>query len=95
MPQSFACMYGHVIFSTKHRAPVLTADLQPRLYEYLGGILRNEKCALLAAGGMPDHVHLLVSLGRELSLAEMVRLMKANSSKWVHETFAAHQDFAW
>src|SRR5437870_9311963 len=56
---------------------------------------RAEKSALLAAGGMPDHVHLLVSLSRELSIAETLRLVKANSSKWIHETFPDRQQFAW
>jgi hypothetical protein len=43
MPQSFTCLHYHLIFSTKNRMPTITADLQGRLYEYLGGILRAEK----------------------------------------------------
>ena len=50
MPQSFACLHYHLIFSTKHRDPLLVGDLPNRLYAYVGGILRNGKCALLAAG---------------------------------------------
>src|SRR5262249_37054128 len=87
MPQSHACLHCHLIFSTKNRAPFLTANLQPRLYEYMGGILRGHKCCLVAAGGMPDHVHFLASLHRDVSVAEAVRLVKSNSSGWVHETF--------
>ncbi len=44
---------------------------------------------------MADHVHLLVGLGRETSIAELVRLVKSNSSRWVHDTFPVHRDFAW
>jgi REP element-mobilizing transposase RayT len=44
---------------------------------------------------MPDHVHLLVSLERDMAVAELVRVIKANSSKWVHETFPGRADFAW
>jgi putative transposase len=95
MPQSLGALYFHLVFSTKHREPWIGPDLQSRLYEYLGGILRAQKSVLLAAGGMPDHVHLLVSLSRELSIAETIRLIKANSSKWVHETFPAQGRFAW
>jgi REP element-mobilizing transposase RayT len=95
MPQSFTCLHYHLIFSTKNRVPAITADLQPRLYEYLGGILRAEQCVLLAAGGMPDHVHLLCSLHKELAIAAALRLLKANSSKWIHETFPQHRAFAW
>jgi REP element-mobilizing transposase RayT len=95
MPQSFASLHCHLIFSTKHRAPSISAELQPRLFAYCGGTLRDAGTALVAAGGMPDHVHLLVSLGREVSLAEALRLVKANSSRWVHETFPELSGFAW
>jgi REP element-mobilizing transposase RayT len=88
-------LHYHFIFSTKQRAPLITQDLQPRLYEYFGGILRAQNSSLLAAGGLPDHVHLLVRLNKEMSVAEALRLLKANSSKWVHETFPDHRAFAW
>ena len=95
MPQSFAALYCHVIFSTKHREPLISRELQPRLFAYLGGGLRDEGNALLAAGGMPDHVHLLASLSGQTSVAEAVRLVKANSSGWVHQTFPELRGFAW
>lgn len=95
MPQSLVSLNCHIIFSTKNRAPFICDELQLRLFEYVGGILRNERCPLLAAGGISDHVHLLVSLGKEISISEAVRLVKANSSKWIHETWADAKDFAW
>ena len=95
MPQSFGSLYHHLIFSTKNRLPLLDVEIQHRLYEYMGGILRAEKSVLIAAGGMPDHVHLLVSLSRELSIAETLRPVKASSSKWIHEAFPSHAQFAW
>ncbi len=95
MPQSFADLHCHIVFSTKNRLRSIDGEWQPRLYEYIGGILRKQKCVLTAAGGMPDHVHLLVSLSREMAVAEVVRLIKANSSKWVHEEFVASRGFAW
>jgi putative transposase len=95
MPQSFACLYHHVIFSTKNREPLLADALRPRLYEYVGGILRAEKSSLVAAGGMPDHVHWLISLHRQTSISDTLRLIKTNSSKWIHETFPDLQGFSW
>lgn len=95
MPQSFACCYCHLIFSTKDRAPLITAEIQPRLFDYIGGILRSEGCALIAAGGMPDHALLLVSLDRRISISDTMRLVKANSSRWIHDTFPAMSGFAW
>jgi REP element-mobilizing transposase RayT len=95
MPQSFASLHYHIVFSTKNREPFIDRALQPRLYEYVGGILRNHEGVLLAAGGMPDHIHLLVGLHRQTAVAEAVKLVKAHSSKWIHETFPEHRAFAW
>ena len=94
MPQSYTALNYHVVFSTKNREPWITADLQPRLYEYLGGILRAEGGALLAAGGTAEHVHLLVSLSKETAVADALRVVKTNSSKWIHETFPDRSGFA-
>ena len=95
MPQSYAALFCHIIFSTKNREPIISPELQPRLYAYMGGVLRNEGDVLLAVGGMPDHIHLLASLTRQTSVAEVVRAVKANSSGWIHETFPPLGGFAW
>ena len=87
MPQSLVNLMVHLVFSTKERRPFITPPLAERLYPYLGGIARNNGFRLLASGGMPDHVHLLVSLSAILPLAKAVQLLKGNSSKWVHENF--------
>jgi putative transposase len=95
MPQSFSSLNCHIIFSTKNREPLIVGELAARIYEYIGGICRETGNVLLAAGGMPDHVHLLISMGRQMSVADLVRKIKANSSKWMHETFANQGGFAW
>lgn len=95
MPQSLASLHVHIVFSTKHREPFITSDLAPRLYGYLGGCARTAASPLIAVGGIADHVHLLVSLGRRTCVADLVRDVKANSSAWVHETFPEHARFAW
>lgn len=95
MPQSLAAVYLHVVFSTKHRETYITPALAPRLHAYLGGIARGNKHRLLTSGGMPDHVHLLLSIGREQSIAELVGALKSGSSRWVHDTFPDHRTFAW
>jgi REP element-mobilizing transposase RayT len=95
MPQSFACLHYHLIFGTKGREPLLVGELPDRLHAYIGGILRAEGGALLAAGGMPDHVHLLVALSRESSVSDVLRQVKGGSSRWIHETIPDLRGFAW
>jgi len=94
MPQSLAALYIHVVFSTKNREPYITPDLEPQLYAFMHGIAKNHDCIAWNIGGMPDHTHILLALHRDRSVFEMVRFLKANSSKWVHETFP-DRSFAW
>jgi REP element-mobilizing transposase RayT len=68
MPRSFTCLHYHLIFSTKHREASITNDIQPRLFEYLGGILRNQDSMLVAAGGVAVHFHLVVSVCKKLAI---------------------------
>jgi len=95
MPQSFVSLNCHVIFNTKDREPLITDTVQSRLYEYIGGTARNTGSKLLAIGGMFDHLHLLLSLGKQTCVADSVRDIKANSSRWIHETFEGLHGFAW
>jgi len=95
MPQSFVSLHCHLVFSTKNREPLIRPSWSPRLYQYIGGIVRGQSGRLIAAGGMADHVHLLVSMGKTRAVADLVRDVKSNSSGWVHETFANLGGFAW
>ena len=95
MPQSFVSLPVHIVFSTKNRKPLIRDEIQTRLYEYVGGTLRAQKCKLVAAGGMPDHVHLLVLLSKQVALADLLREMKSASSKWIHDTSPILGEFAW
>lgn len=94
MGQSFTSLTVHVIFSTKDRRPLITPEIAARLYDYVGGIVRNLNGQLLAAGGTADHLHLLVAIHPQTGVAELVRVIKANASKWVRETLQV-TDFAW
>ena len=95
MPQSFVSLNYHLIFSTKGREPLIDTQLQARLFEYLNGLLRAEGSQLIVAGGMPDHIHCLVSLHQKIAVADALRIIKSSSSKWIHETFPDQRGFAW
>ncbi|MHB8861278.1 MAG: IS200/IS605 family transposase [Pirellulaceae bacterium] len=94
MPQTFVSLPVHLVFSTKNREPLIRDEIQTRLYEYMGGILRTQKSKLIAAGGLPDHVHLLVLLDKQLALAGLLRELKSATSKWIHDTFSRQRNFA-
>src|SRR5260370_1093974 len=95
MPQSYTCLHYHLVFSTKNRTPAITPEIEPRLWEYLGGIIRDLGGIPIQVGGVEDHVHLLVTLRQEPALKDVLRELKAGSSKWVHETFPGVDGFWW
>ncbi len=84
MSHTFTNLLTHVIFSTKDREPLINAALHDDLLAYLGGIVRELGGALRAANARPDHVHLLCSLPPTVATADALRLVKTNSSRWVH-----------
>ena len=84
MSHTYTNLLTHVIFSTKDREPFITAALHGDLLAYLGGIMRELGGALRAANARPDHVHLLCSLPPTLATSDALRLVKTNSSRWVH-----------
>jgi len=95
MPSAFTQNFYHTVFSTRHRAMLITPELEERLYPFMGGIVRDLRCTLLAVNGVPDHVHLLVRYRADLSHSEMLQQIKGRSSKWVNETFPHIGHFAW
>jgi REP element-mobilizing transposase RayT len=87
--------YFHCVFSTKERRRHITPALRERLWPFLGGIARQNKMKAIEIGGVEDHVHILLSLSSTMTISKALQLIKGGSSKWVHETFSEHHQFAW
>lgn len=85
----------HIVFSTKCRQPMITAEIEAELYPYIGGIVNGEEAWLLAIGGMPDHVHLLMQLKPVHSLSKIMQRVKGNSSRWINLRFDLDDHFSW
>jgi REP element-mobilizing transposase RayT len=95
MPDAFTNLIYHLVFSTKERVPLITDAIRERLYAYIGGVVRGQRGILLEIGGVPDHVHILARFRADVSIAEMVRVIKANSSKWMNERPDVSERFQW
>ncbi len=96
MAHTYSSLLVHLVFSTKERRPWLDEPLRPKLFAYLGGIAAECGAKAVIVNGVADHVHLLVFVPANLALAELVRVLKANSSLWIHREFAdTHREFAW
>ncbi len=84
----------HLVFSTKGRRPTIRAAWEERLHSYLGGILRGLGAVAVGIGGTNDHVHILAGLRATHRLADVLRDLKADSSKWLHAV-AGTKSFQW
>lgn len=92
MAHKYPSILIHLVFSTKDRRNLIPDELHALLWKYLAGIGRNHGIPVLAAGGTANHVHLLVALPTDATVAKAVQVLKANSSRWMGEHGI---DFGW
>ena len=85
MPDTYTCTLMHLVWSTKDRVDLIPADHENDLYAYFGGICRGLDCVLMSAGGTANHVHLLVSQAKTISLSDLLLNLNRDSSRWMHE----------
>lgn len=95
MPHSYVNLLYHCVFSTKNRVRFLHAEIRPRLFEYLGGVIRGEGGINLAMNGTEEHLHILAKFRQDKAVADMLRDLKAGSSGWIHRTFPDLRLFSW
>lgn len=85
----------HFIFSTKNREPWIPQEIEPDLFAYIGGTCRAHGCALPAAGAAADHVHLLISFSKTITMADLLLHIKRDSSKWIKARRPGLSHFHW
>ncbi len=95
MAHTYTYLLYHAVFSTKGRIPTIEADIRPDLFAYMGGIVRELSGKAYIINGTTDHVHALMTIPASVSVAEALRIVKANSSGWVHEKWPTRREFAW
>ena len=95
MSQTLTKLTIHVVFSTKQRRDMITPDVAAGLHAYIGGICRGHDSSLVAVGGTANHLHLLISLSKNIALSELMLNIKRDSSVWIKGKGAMFHDFYW
>jgi REP-associated tyrosine transposase len=95
MPQSLSKVVLHIIFSTKNRQPWLGRDVRTRMHAYLTTICRDLGAEFVRVDGVSDHVHIVTTLPRTVSQAELIEQIKKTSSKWIKAVDARYCGFFW
>ena len=95
MANTYTSLFYHIVFSTKNRIPYIRSEIEQRVWEYMGGVMRHHKLTALQIGGIDDHAHALVMAPPAISPSQIAQYLKGDSSKWIHETFPDLRAFAW
>ncbi|MES2504829.1 MAG: IS200/IS605 family transposase [Myxococcota bacterium] len=95
MSQSLASVKLHIIFSTKERTPWLSPEIRHECHRYLATVAKNNNSHVYEVGGVSDHVHILLTLPRTLTLSKLVEILKTATSKWIKKRDQSLTHFAW
>src|SRR5258708_20402870 len=93
MSHTYVSDLVHCVFSTKLRKNLISPEIQPELWSFLGGIARKNGFKALMVGGTENHVHILLSLSATMPVAKALQLVKGASSRWMNDRHT--HDFAW
>lgn len=95
MSQSYVKFYAHIVFHTKYNIELINEEIENELHSYLGGILKNCKSIPFKIGGTSDHIHILCTLPKTMSLADLTEEIKKSSSKWIKTKGDSYKNFYW
>ena len=95
MSNSYHGILIYVVFSTKYRRPLLNESWRDELFAFLGSTVKDHKSQLLVAGGIEDHIHLLLKIHPSFAISKTIQLLKSNSSRWIKENQRVNCKFEW
>jgi REP element-mobilizing transposase RayT len=95
MAGTYTQLYIHMVFAVRARERVIPCPHKDELHRYITGLLRKKKHVVIAINSMPDHLHLLIGIAADVSIAEIVRDVKANSSRFINEQQWIPGKFEW
>lgn len=95
MANTYTKIYLHIVFSVKRRQHLISKKWKGELYKYICGIVNGKDQKVYAIGGVEDHIHILVSIKPNIAISDLVRDIKANSSKWINENRFISGQFQW
>jgi len=95
MANTYSQIYIHIVFAVRGRENLISPRRKDELYKYITGIISNEGQKLIAINGMPNHIHMLIGLKPNKSLSDLIRDVKANSSRFINEQQWTAGKFEW
>ena len=85
MANTYSQIYLQIVFAVSSRENLIKSEWREEVYKYITGIVRNHNQKLIAVGGVSDHIHILLGIEPNVKLSDLVRDIKANSSRFINE----------
>lgn len=95
MANTYTQIYLHIVFSVQNRICLIPKEKKEELHKYITGIVMQRSSKLICINSMPDHVHILIGYHPDKSLSELVRDIKAGSSKFINDNVWVRGKFHW
>ncbi|WP_316770577.1 IS200/IS605 family transposase [Pedobacter frigiditerrae] len=92
---SYIRMWVHLVFATKNREPLLHKELRYKVQEHIIENCKEKSIYLQTINGYTEHIHCLISLGKEQNIAKVAQLIKGESSFWINKNRLTAAQFAW
>ena len=95
MADTYSQIYIQAVFAVKGRVSLIHPTWEERLYQYITGIVQNQKQKMIAISGMPDHVHLLIGIKPSFCLSDLIREVKKSTNDFIKDNGLTKYKFAW
>ena len=95
MANTYTQLYFHIVFAVRGRQNHISPKWKEELYKYISGVVTNKGQKLMTINGIPNHIHLLIDTKPNCNLSDLIRDIKANSSKWINEKRFINGRFMW
>ena len=95
MANTYSKIYLQTVFAVKHRQALLHKTFREDLFKYMAGIIKSEGQFPIKINGVEDHVHLAFAIHPKIAVSDLMRKVKANSSKWINQQGFLPQQFEW
>lgn len=95
MANTYTKLNIHIVFHVKSTGVCIKNEDLPKVFAYIGGIVRNVDGYPITVGGIENHIHILATIPKTMSVSEFVQKVKANSSRWIKTLDKYYESFAW
>jgi putative transposase len=92
---SYVTVWLHCVWSTKNREPLLTKELRPELFQHIFDNGRKKGIWVDTVNGYQEHVHVLISLDKSMTIANALQLMKGESANWLNKNPDRKEKIHW